>query len=300
VAMARSMMKSKGMPGRFWGEAVSTAVYLLNRAPIKSVVGMTPYEAWYGRKPSVDHLRTFGCVTHVKTVSGHTSKLADRSTPMVMIGYEAGTKAYRAYNAVNKKVVVTRDVLFEEKKSWNWSPAEPVQSISDEIFHIVYTDDQVAGSNVGADTDVTSSGDDASWPRTQTEESANTSPACMAAGAGKGGADFPSPDGTRTDETSSSSSSELRPGASLGNSTHMSPSGGSEALSSARAGATHCQGTVQGDGSGSSGPAATPPRGPEWGRASDGATDAWPGTASPTTASSAAASSADEASPPMV
>jgi hypothetical protein len=36
---------------------------------------------------------------------------------MVMIGYEAGTKAYRAYNPVNKKLVVTRDVLFEEEKS---------------------------------------------------------------------------------------------------------------------------------------------------------------------------------------
>jgi hypothetical protein len=78
---------------------------------------MTPYEVWYGRKPSVDHLRTFGCVTHVKMVAGHLNKLADRSTPMVMIGYEAGTKAYRAYNSVNKKLVVTRDVLFEEEKS---------------------------------------------------------------------------------------------------------------------------------------------------------------------------------------
>jgi hypothetical protein len=78
---------------------------------------MTPYEVWYGRKPSVDHLRTFGCVAHVKTVTGHTSKLADRSTPMVMLGYEAGTKVYHAYNPVNKKLVVTRDVIFDEKKS---------------------------------------------------------------------------------------------------------------------------------------------------------------------------------------
>jgi transposase InsO family protein len=116
VAMARNMIKSKGMPGRFWGEAVSTAVYLLNRAPTKSVVGMTPYEAWYGRKPSVDHLRTYGCVAHVKTVAGHLNKLTDRSTPMVMIGYEAGTKTYRAYNPVNKKLVVTREVIFDEKK----------------------------------------------------------------------------------------------------------------------------------------------------------------------------------------
>jgi transposase InsO family protein len=70
VAMAHSMIKSKGMLGRFWGEVVSTAVYLLNRAPTKSVVGMRSYEAWYERKPSVDHLRTFGCMTHVKTVAG--------------------------------------------------------------------------------------------------------------------------------------------------------------------------------------------------------------------------------------
>jgi hypothetical protein len=167
VAMVRSMMKNKGMPGRFWGEAVSTAVYLLNRTPTKSVVGMPLYEAWYGRKPSVDHLRTFGCVVHVKTVTGHTSKLVDRSTPMVMIGYEAGTKAYRAYNPVNKKFVVTRDILFEEEKSWNLSSAEPVHSISNEIFNIVYVDDLEARSDVAAETDVTGSDDHVSSPRSE-------------------------------------------------------------------------------------------------------------------------------------
>jgi transposase InsO family protein len=161
VAMARSMMKSKGMPGRFWGDAVSTAIYLLNRAPTKSVVGMMPYEAWYGRKPSVDHLRTFGCMAHVKTVTVHTSKLADRSTPMVMIGYEAGTKAYRAYNPVNKKLVVIRDGIFDEKKSWNWSSAEPVELILDEIFTIVYADDQGVGTHVGANVEDMISGPEA-------------------------------------------------------------------------------------------------------------------------------------------
>ena len=148
VAMARSMMKSKGLPGRFWGEAVTTAVYLLNRAPTKSVVGMTPYEAWCGRKPTVDHLRTFGCVAHVKTVAGHVSKLADRSTPMVMIGYETGSKAYRVYNPATRKVQVTRDVIFEEEKSWAWGGSnEPEVSRSDDMFHVVY--DQDAGHDSG-------------------------------------------------------------------------------------------------------------------------------------------------------
>jgi transposase InsO family protein len=36
VGMARSLLKSMGVPASFWGEAVTTAVYLLNRSPTKS------------------------------------------------------------------------------------------------------------------------------------------------------------------------------------------------------------------------------------------------------------------------
>ena len=84
--MARSLLKSKNLLGIFWGEAVSTAVYLLNQAPTKAVIGKTLYEAIYVRTPNVSHLRTFGCVAHVKTAEPHLSKLADRSTKMVFIG----------------------------------------------------------------------------------------------------------------------------------------------------------------------------------------------------------------------
>ena len=44
-----------GMPGRFWGEAVMTAVYLFNRSPTRSLDGKMPYEAWYNKKPAVHH-----------------------------------------------------------------------------------------------------------------------------------------------------------------------------------------------------------------------------------------------------
>ena len=50
------MMKSKSMSARFWGEAVTTAVFILNRAPTKALTSKTPFEAWYGRKPSVSFL----------------------------------------------------------------------------------------------------------------------------------------------------------------------------------------------------------------------------------------------------
>ena len=62
--MARSMIKGKDLPREFWAEAVATAVYLLNRCPTKSVRNMTPEEAWSSFKPSVAHLRVFGCIAY--------------------------------------------------------------------------------------------------------------------------------------------------------------------------------------------------------------------------------------------
>ncbi|XP_022679612.1 uncharacterized protein LOC111256233 [Setaria italica] len=118
--MARCMLKSMSVPGRFWGEAVTTAVFILNRAPTRALNDKTPHEAWYGRKPAVHFLHTFGCVAHVKVAGGHLRKLDDRSTTMVMIGYEPGTKAYRLYNPATDRVHVSRDVVFQEGRAWKW------------------------------------------------------------------------------------------------------------------------------------------------------------------------------------
>lgn len=120
VGMARSMLKAKKMLAAFWGEVVSTAVFNLNRSPTKSLKGTTPFEAWHGRKPDVSFLRTFGCVGHVKETKSGLKKLDDRSKPMVFLGYEQGSKAYRLYNPQARWVVVSRDVVFDEAASWDW------------------------------------------------------------------------------------------------------------------------------------------------------------------------------------
>lgn len=53
--MSRSMLKAKAMSKRFWGEEVSTIVYILNRCPTKKIMIKTPYEAWTGSKSHVGH-----------------------------------------------------------------------------------------------------------------------------------------------------------------------------------------------------------------------------------------------------
>jgi len=146
------LLKSMQVPGQFWGEAVKVAVYLLKRAPTKSLEGKTPYEAWYGRKPGVRHLRTFGCVAYAKRVGPGVNKLADRSIPRVFLGYEPGSKAYRVYDPVNKKLMVSRDVIFDEKKSWNWGEKGTRESSAEPFFSELYPDEvTVADPAIGAD-----------------------------------------------------------------------------------------------------------------------------------------------------
>jgi hypothetical protein len=111
--MARALLKQRGMPAIFWGEAVVAAVYILNRSPTKALNGRTPYEAWHGRKPVVSHLWVFGCLAFGKEL-GHVGKLDDRSTPGVFIGYTEDSKAYRILDPGTQRVHTTHDVVFDE------------------------------------------------------------------------------------------------------------------------------------------------------------------------------------------
>ena len=75
VETVRSMLSSAKLPHKFWAEALSTAAYLRHRSPTKTVKGMTPYEAWKGEKPLVDHLRVFGCQAYAQIPRDERKKL---------------------------------------------------------------------------------------------------------------------------------------------------------------------------------------------------------------------------------
>ncbi|GJU87479.1 retrovirus-related pol polyprotein from transposon TNT 1-94 [Tanacetum coccineum] len=118
------MLKSKKMPKEFWVEAVDCVVYLLNRCLSKSLENKTPQEALNGLKPTVSHLRVLGSIKYVHVPSQRRSKLNDRSEKHVFVGYDKQSKAYKLYNLITRKVVVSRDMEFEEEGSWDWSIEE--------------------------------------------------------------------------------------------------------------------------------------------------------------------------------
>jgi hypothetical protein len=47
-------------------------------------------------------------------------KLDDRSIKTIFVGYELGSKAFRCYNPVDKRVIITHDVVFDEAAQWRY------------------------------------------------------------------------------------------------------------------------------------------------------------------------------------
>eukprot|EP00268_Persea_americana_P068892 TRINITY_DN9688_c0_g1_i1.p1 TRINITY_DN9688_c0_g1~~TRINITY_DN9688_c0_g1_i1.p1 ORF type:complete len:612 (-),score=107.26 TRINITY_DN9688_c0_g1_i1:387-2222(-) len=125
--MVRSMLSRSGLSKSFWPEAVLWSSHLLNRSPTIAVRNKTPEEAWSGRRPSIDHLRIFGCIAYAHVPDEKRKKLDDRGVKCVFLGVSAESKAYRLYNPVTKQIIISRDVVFDEENVWDWNDKETQQ-----------------------------------------------------------------------------------------------------------------------------------------------------------------------------
>ena len=111
--MVRSMMSVSDLPMSFWGYALETAAFTLNRAPSKSVK-TTPYEIWCGKKPKLSFLKVWGCEAYVKRLL--PDKLEPKAEKCVFIGYPKETVGYTFYHRSEGKVFVAKNGSFLEKE----------------------------------------------------------------------------------------------------------------------------------------------------------------------------------------
>jgi len=86
-------MMEANVPQMFWREAVSTAVYTLNRVQIRSNTGKTPYELWFGITPTMRYFRVFGSKCYIKR-DEDLRKFDARSDEGIFLGYSTQSKAY--------------------------------------------------------------------------------------------------------------------------------------------------------------------------------------------------------------
>ena len=76
--------------------------------------GKSPEEAFTGRKPSLRHLRTFGCIAYADIPSVTRVKLDLTARKTILVGYIPTSRQYRLYDPVTKLIVVSSDPRFEE------------------------------------------------------------------------------------------------------------------------------------------------------------------------------------------
>ena len=111
---ARSLMHFANSTQEFWAEAVLTSMYIQNRCTTKAVEGVVPFEAFFGKKPSVKDFKVFGCDAYVHIPKEKRQKLDAKSTRHIFLGYSGTQKGYRLYDPKSKKVTISRDVKFDE------------------------------------------------------------------------------------------------------------------------------------------------------------------------------------------
>lgn len=116
VEMARTFKYSStevNYPEEIWAELTNSAVYILNRTGKSSVDGVSPYELWIGKKPRIKHFRIIGstCFTHIPVQK--RKKMDRKAIKGYLVGYD-GDERYRIYIKEENKVILSRDVKFQE------------------------------------------------------------------------------------------------------------------------------------------------------------------------------------------
>jgi transposase InsO family protein len=128
---ARSMLYEKKVPLELWGEAVMCATHIQNRK-ISGTNDVTPFELWTGSRPDVSYLRVFGSPAFVHIPDETRRKLDPKAVECLLVGYCEHSKAFRMWNPVTRKIIISRDVVFREDATYESGPIN--QTDYDSLF----------------------------------------------------------------------------------------------------------------------------------------------------------------------
>ncbi|GKC42680.1 zinc finger, CCHC-type containing protein [Tanacetum coccineum] len=130
----------------FWGEAMLTACYLLNRVPNKRNK-TTPYELWYKKRPNLAFLRVWGCRAVVRLLGPKWKTLDEKGIDCIFVAYAEHSKAYRFYviepnDSVSiNSIIESRDAIFDENRFSSIPRPKDIIPNSDESQRDDHSDD---------------------------------------------------------------------------------------------------------------------------------------------------------------
>lgn len=110
----RTLLFQASMSPSYWVEALHMATYLLNLQPTKALNFGIPHEALFGTPLDYTNLRVFGCLCYSKLSATAPHKLAPCSTACIFLGYPTHHKGYRCLDISTRRLIISRQVLFDE------------------------------------------------------------------------------------------------------------------------------------------------------------------------------------------
>ncbi|CAI7876460.1 unnamed protein product [Closterium sp. NIES-53] len=116
VEAVRSLLQHSKLGSEWWGEASSLAAWIRNCLPMKVLPEMTPFEAWTGMKPNLSRLHTFGCLCYYHVLDPLRHKLQSKARAAIYLGIAVNERSWRVWDLGERRVVTSRDVVFDEDK----------------------------------------------------------------------------------------------------------------------------------------------------------------------------------------
>ncbi|RVW38572.1 Retrovirus-related Pol polyprotein from transposon TNT 1-94 [Vitis vinifera] len=99
VETARTLLLHSHVPFRFWGDAVLTACYLINRMPSSVLHDQIPHSLLFPDQPLYFlPPRVFGCTCFVHILTPGQDKLSAKAMKCLFLGYSRLQKGYRCYS----------------------------------------------------------------------------------------------------------------------------------------------------------------------------------------------------------
>lgn len=113
VDMGLTLLANASMPMKFWDEAFSSAVYLINRLPTPVLHNQSPFECLFHKVPDYQFFKVFGCACYPNLRPYNAHKLQLRSAKCTFIGYSPKHKGYKCLSSQGH-VYISRHVIFDE------------------------------------------------------------------------------------------------------------------------------------------------------------------------------------------
>src|ERR1700733_8776843 len=112
---AESMRLQACIPQSWWEFAVEHATHVYNRTPLRRHNWQTPYQLLHGEKPSIDHLKIFGCGAYVFIPAEiRANKLAPKSEIMTYLGNAPGAGGFTFMRSPNNVLFYSTHCIFDE------------------------------------------------------------------------------------------------------------------------------------------------------------------------------------------